>query len=60
MAQSPETIDLTPTWEFAVRIYITVLENPEASAEARRSATDELLRLARVVDERNTKQKETL
>jgi hypothetical protein len=30
---------------------------PEASAEARRSATDELLRLARMVDNLNTKQK---
>jgi hypothetical protein len=57
MTQSPDTIDLTPSWEFAVRIYITVLENPEASAEARRSATDELLRLARMVDEFHTQQK---
>jgi hypothetical protein len=56
---TPETIDLTPSWEFAVRIYITVLENPEASAEARRSATDELLRLARMVDNLNTKKATT-
>jgi hypothetical protein len=54
---TPDTIDLTPTWEFAVRIYITVLENPEASAEARQAATNELLRLARMVDNLNTKQK---
>jgi hypothetical protein len=59
MTQSPETIDLTPNWEFSVSIYIAVLENPEASAESRRAATDELLRLARVVDNLNTEQKKT-
>ena len=43
-------IDLTPTWEFAVQVYIAVLQNPDASSESLRSAQDELIRLARIVD----------
>ena len=43
-------IDLTPTWEFAVQVYIAVLQNPDASTESLRGAQDELLRLARIVD----------
>jgi len=45
-----KTIDLTPTWEAAVRIYIAVLRNPEASFEGINAAEEELLRLARAVD----------
>lgn len=45
-----QTIDLTPTWEAAVRIYIAVLRNPEASFEGVKAAEEELLRLARAVD----------
>lgn len=46
-----KTIDLTPSWESAVRIYIQCLKNPDASAEAHKSAETDLLRLARMVDE---------
>lgn len=45
-----KTIDITPTWEAAVQIYLMVLANPDASFEARRGAQDELLRLGRIVD----------
>jgi hypothetical protein len=45
-----ETIDMTPSWEFCVRVYIAVLQNPDASYEALQSAESELLRLARIVD----------
>lgn len=44
------TIDITPTWESAVMIYMSVLSNADASFEARRGAEEELLRLARMVD----------
>ena len=44
------TVDITPTWESAVRIYLAVLDNPKAKPEGRRAAHDELLRLARIVD----------
>jgi hypothetical protein len=45
-----QTVDLTPTWEAAVRIYIAVLRNPEASFEGVKAAEEELLRLANIVD----------
>lgn len=55
-----ETIDLTPNWETAVKIYIEVLQNENASAEGKQSAKEELLYLARYVDdmrlEKNLKQ----
>lgn len=41
-------IDMTPTWEQAVRIYLLVLE--EGSEEGKETARDELLRLARNYD----------
>ena len=50
--QEPATETLTPTWEAAARVYIGVLENPDASYEARTGAREEILRLARSVDAR--------
>lgn len=47
-----KTIDMTPTWEAAVRIYCAVLMNPDAEFSAHQAAQEELLRLARAVDER--------
>lgn len=44
------TIDVSPTWEAATRIYLMVLDNPDARPEARRAAQDDLLRLARCMD----------
>jgi hypothetical protein len=44
------SIDLTPTWEAAVSIYIEVLQNPDATAGAIIGAKEELMRLARTVD----------
>jgi hypothetical protein len=43
------TIDLTPTWEAAVRIYLMVLEDGEE--KGKEMAREELLRLARQYDE---------
>ena len=45
-----QTINLVPTWEAAVQVFIAVLSNPDASFEGRRAAEGELLRLARMVD----------
>ena len=42
------TIDITPSWETAVTIYIMVLEN--GTEEGKASAREELLRLARNYD----------
>ena len=44
------TIDITPTWETAVKIYIAVLENDRASEESKHNARAELTYLAKVVD----------
>jgi len=43
------TIDMTPTWEAAVRIYLLVLEDGEE--KGKEMAREELLRLARQYDE---------
>ena len=48
---STETINLTPTWEAATRIYMAVLENPDASEDAKQGAREDLLKLARHVDQ---------
>jgi hypothetical protein len=42
------TIDMTPTWETAVRIYIMVLEDGEEKGKV--AAREELMRLARNYD----------
>jgi hypothetical protein len=42
------TIDMTPTWETAVRIYMMVLE--DGTDEGKVTAREELLRLARQYD----------
>ena len=53
-----ETIDMTPTWETAVKIYIAVLENNNASAEGREMARKEIVRLAKTIDQLNGEKKE--
>lgn len=45
-----ERIDLTPNWETAVKIYIEALENNNASEEGKQGAREELIYLARYVD----------
>ena len=45
-----EPINLTPSWEFAVQVYLAVLDNPDASASGRMEAKEEIMRLARMVD----------
>jgi hypothetical protein len=42
------TIDITPSWETAVRIYIMVLE--DGTEEGKEMAREELMRLARNYD----------
>jgi hypothetical protein len=45
-----KTVDMTPTWETAVGIYMMVLENPEASEASKSDARADLIKLARFVD----------
>ena len=44
------TIDITPTWETAVSIYMMVLENVDASEASKSDARADLIKLARFVD----------
>ena len=44
-----KTIDITPSWETATRIYMMVLE--DGTEEGKITAREELLRLARQYDE---------
>lgn len=50
LKEKETTIDMTPTWQSAVRIYMAVLENDKASFEGKRIAKEELIRLAKIVD----------
>ncbi len=56
------TIDLTPSWEAATRIYIACLENPDASESAKCCARDDLITLAKNMDRlrADNKRKENL
>lgn len=42
------TIDMTPTWVFAVEIYIAALEN--GSEKGKQAAREELRRMAKMLD----------
>ena len=52
-----ETIDITPTWSSLVPIMVEVLKNPKANKTAKAEVTQELLRLAKIVDDNNEKAK---
>lgn len=52
-----ETIDITPTWSALVPIMVEVLKNPKANNAAKQEVTQELLRLAKIVDDQNKKTK---
>ena len=49
-----ETINIAPSWSFALAIYLMVLENPDASPEAIKGAKDDLAEMAKVADKWNT------
>ena len=53
-----KTIDISPSWESAVRIYITVLENDNASAEGKQIAREDIIFLAKSIDQLNKVKKE--
>lgn len=46
-------IDMTPTWEETARMLIAVLEN--GTFEGKKMARDEIVRMGRIIDERNAK-----
>lgn len=52
-----KTIDISPSWESAVRIYLQVLENDNASAEGKQIAREDIIFLAKTVDQLNKVQK---
>lgn len=51
-------IDLTPTWQGLIPAFVAVLGNPDADHSAKQTIQDELLRIAKVVDELNASNKE--
>jgi hypothetical protein len=53
-----DTIDITPTWSALVPIMIEVLKNPRANKVAKAEVTQELLRLAKIVDDQNERAKQ--
>ena len=54
-----QTIDVTPKWSALVPIMIEVLKNPKANNTAKAEVTQELLRLAKIVDNLNKKAKQS-
>lgn len=50
-------IDMTPTWETAMRIYIEVLEHGD-SEEGKAAARADLMQLARSIDQRKRQKEE--
>ena len=54
-----QTIDVTPKWPALVPIMIEVLKNPKANNTAKAEVTQELLRLAKIVDNLNKKAKQS-
>lgn len=46
-----KTIDLTPSWRYATEIYISVLQNPNASEEGKRGVYEEMRRMAKALDQ---------
>ena len=51
-----KTIDITPTWSALIPTMVEVLKNPKASSEAKKMISDELVRLAKIVDAYNESQ----
>ncbi len=49
----PRTIDMTPTWTDIYRVFIGVLENPDAGYEGRSAAYSELASMADAADKWN-------
>lgn len=44
---------IAPTWTYAVQVILGMLDNPDAPPDVRQNGQDELLRLARAMDEIN-------
>lgn len=53
MKKKMNIIDCTPTWEGIMDIHIRCLENPKASESAKEGARIEIMRAAKLADERN-------
>ncbi len=51
LKEKETTIDMTPTWQSAVKIFMAVLENDKASFKGKQIAREELLKLAKIVDD---------
>jgi len=52
-----KTIDVTPKWVAIVRILTEVLKSPRAGNADKQNATNELLKLAKIVDTQNERNK---
>ena len=63
MKETEKTIDITPKWVAVVRILTEVLKSPMSGNADKQNATNELLNLAKILDDQNEKarvQKEIL
>jgi hypothetical protein len=53
-----ETIDITRKWTAVVRTLTEVLKSPNAGNADKQNATNELLKLAKIVDDQNERTKQ--
>ena len=49
-----KSIDITPTWEALMPAMVQVLRNPKANKQSVQGITEELIRLAKIVDSKNS------
>ena len=52
-----ETIDITPKWSALILPMVEVLKNPKANPQSKKDIQSELLRLAKIVDDQNERNK---
>tara|TARA_R110000868_G_scaffold327701_1_gene588594 strand:- start:6125 stop:6304 length:180 start_codon:yes stop_codon:yes gene_type:complete len=56
MSEILNTIDMTPSWEALIPLFVMVLRNPGAPEDSVQCIKDELIRLARHADKQKEKQ----
>ena len=53
-----KTIDITPTWSALIRPMMEVLKNSKANPESRKGIEEEIIRMAKIIDEYNEEAKQ--
>jgi len=57
MSDTMRTVDITPKWEALMRVMLAVIENPKSSTDSKKALKEELIDLAKWVDQVNEDRK---